>query len=44
MKKFLSLLALLLLINFSASGAIQSVTDNAGVLKAIRRLIDDGLI
>ena len=34
MKKFLSLLALLFLINFSVNAAqIQSVTDNAGVLK-----------
>ena len=34
MKKFLSLLALLLLINFSASAAqIQPVTDNVGLLK-----------
>lgn len=34
MKKFLSLLALILLINFSASAAqISSVTDNAGLLK-----------
>ena len=35
MKKFLSLLALLLLINFSAASAakIESVTDNAGILK-----------
>ena len=35
MKKFLSLLALLMLINFSASAAqIASVTDEVGLLKA----------
>ena len=33
MKKFLSLLALLLLINLSVNAALQSVTDNAGLLK-----------
>lgn len=34
MKKFLSLIALILLISFSTASAAQSVTDKAGVLKA----------